>query len=295
VTGNEPGPAEFPASAADRGQVPPIEYNHAASVAVAVFVGLLLALTARAGALQLLIAIAVVQAILAVVWVFGSGLHGRRGALIVAALAAAGSDVAVSVWPHGRLGTLLAVLGLAVPAMFVHQLTRGAVRIRAVDSLGTIALLVLAEAALSSLLQLRHEFDARGLGGQVAAAVAAVAAGALVVGFLVDLTLAAPRFDRGVPRGLFGLVASAGLGGSLGHLLLTSDRYTDFADGRGAFIGASLGAVVALFAVGIAFVEHEVPMPDEGFARRVRPALSVTVPIALLAPVAFLLCLAIRA
>ena len=45
---------------------------------------------------------------------------------MIAGLAAAASDVAVSVWPHGRLGTLLPVFGLAVPAMFVHQLARGA-------------------------------------------------------------------------------------------------------------------------------------------------------------------------
>jgi hypothetical protein len=272
---------------------PDAELNHSGSLAVAVLVGAALVVTARIGATPLLVAVAVTQALLAFAWVFGTRLPGRKGALVIAALAAAGADVAVSVWPSGRLGTLLAVLGLAVPAMFIHQLSRGAGRVRVVESLGAIALLVLAEVALPSLLQLRHEFA--GNGGRVTGGVIAAAAGALVVGYLVDLIAPAPRFDPDVPRGLLGVIASAGLGGSLGYLLLQSDRYTDFIDGRGAFIGASLGALVALFAVGVAFVERNVPMPDEGFARRVRPVLGVLVPLSLLAPVAFLLCLAIRA
>ncbi|MGH8961003.1 MAG: hypothetical protein ACRDWT_07315 [Jatrophihabitantaceae bacterium] len=275
-----------------------VELNHTGSLAVAVLVGLAVALAARLGATALLVALAAVQALLAFAWVFGTRLPGRKGALVVAALAAAGADVAVSVWPHGRLGTLLAVLGLAVPAMFIHQLGRGAARVRVVESLGGIGLLVLAEVALPSLLQLRHEFGANG--GHVAAGVVAAAAGALVVGYLVDLLAPTPRFDPEVPRGLLAVLASAGLGGSLGYLLLQSDRFTDFIDGRGAFIGASVGALVALFAVCVAFIEHNVPMPDDssrgaGFARRIRPVLGVVMPLSLLAPVAFLLCLAIRA
>jgi hypothetical protein len=282
------------------GPAPAAEYNHLGSIVVAVLVGVLLALTARAGAVQLLVAVAVVQALLALAWVFGTGMPGRRGALVIAAAAAAAADVTVSVWPHGRLGTLLAVLGLAVPAMFVHQLARGAVRVRAVASLGAVALLVLGEVALPSLLQLRHEFAPPRLGGEVVAGVAVIAAGALVIGYVVDLLFAAPRFDSDVPRGLFGLIASAGLGGSIGYLLLQSAPHAHFVGGRGAFIGASLGALIALFAVAVAFVEHDVPARRAagagggGLARRVRPALSVALPLALLAPVAFLLCLAIR-
>jgi hypothetical protein len=269
------------------------ELNHTGSLAVAVIVGIGVLVAARISATALLVAVAVVQALLAFAWVFGTRLPGRKGALVIAAMAAAGSDVAVSVWPSGRLGTLLAVLGLAVPAMFVHQLMRGAARVRVLESLGGIGLLVLAEVALPSLVQLRHEFGANG--GHVTSGVVSAAAGALVVGYLVDLIAPSPRFDPDVPRGLLAVLASAGLGGSLGYLLLQSDRYTDFIDGRGAFIGASLGALVALFAVGVAFIERNIPLPEAGFARRVRPVLGVVVPLSLLAPVAFLLCLAIRA
>ncbi|MEO9133512.1 MAG: hypothetical protein ABI301_00730 [Jatrophihabitantaceae bacterium] len=269
------------------------ELNHTGSLAIAVLVGIAVVLSARAGATALLVAVAVLQGLLAVAWVFGTRLPGRKGALVIAALTAGGADVAASIWPNGQLGTLLAGLGLAVPAMFVHQLSRGAARVRVVESLGAIGLLVLAETALPALLQLRHEFGANG--AHVAAGVVAAATGALVVGFLVDLIAPTPRFDPEVPRGLLGVLASTAVGAALGYLLLKSDRFTDFIGGRGAFIGAAVGALVALFAVGVAFAERNVPIPEAGFARRVRPVLGVVVPLSLLAPVAFLLCLAIRA
>lgn len=269
------------------------ERVQAGSLAVAIVAGVALAVTARTGALALLIAVAATQALLASAWVFCTRMPGRKGALVLAALAAAGADVSVSVWPHGKLGTLLAVLGLAVPLLFIHQLMRGAARNRIVRSLSSIALLVLSEVALAALPQLRHEFGTQ-TGGRVVAGVVAAAAGALVVGYLVDLIAPLPRFDPDVPRGLLGVIASAGLGGSLGYLLLQSDRVDDFAGGRGAFIGASLGALVGLLAVGVAFAERELPVPAGGAGLRWRPFVGVLVPIAVLAPVAFLLCLAIR-
>jgi hypothetical protein len=267
-------------------------YNYTGSAAFAVVVGLGLALTARSSAVALLGAVAVVQALLALAWVYGFDLPGRRGALVIATMAAAAADTVTSVWPHGRLGALLAVFGLSMPVLFVHQLTRGAVRLRVVASLGGVAMLVLAEVSLAALLQLRHEFVVTHVGGQVVFGVVVASAGALVVGFLIDMVLTVPRFDADVPRGLLALLGSAGFGGSAGYLTLRHS--TDFVGGRGAFAGAALGALVALFAVAVAFAEHDVPLADEGFARRVRPLLGVLIPLAFLAPVAFLLCLAIR-
>ncbi|MDQ2750301.1 MAG: hypothetical protein M3Y44_12370 [Actinomycetota bacterium] len=274
------------------GVVEEVELNHLGSLVVTVLAGGLLVGAARTSAVALLVAVAVVQALLAVAWVLGTSLPGRKGALVIAALAAAGADVTVSLFPAGRLGTLLVVFALAVPVMFVHQLMRGAARTRMVDSLGAIALIVVAVAALPALLQLRHEFTGPTLGGRVVAGVVAAAAGALVVGHLVDLMLAAPRFDPSVARGLLAVVASTGLGGSIGHLMLRSDA--EFLGGRGAFTGAALGALVAFFAVGVAFIERSSPVPLARWARRLRPVLSSLLPLSLLAPVAFVLCLAIR-
>jgi hypothetical protein len=263
------------------------------TLAVALVVGVALTLTARAGATPLLIAIAAVQALLAASWVLGTVMPGRIGGLIIATLAATAADVTVSVWPQGQLGTLLAVLGLAVPVMFVHQLARGAARVQVVSSLSAVALLVLGEVSLPALLQLRHEFSAGDLGGRVAATAAAAIAGALVIGCLVDLLLPAPRFDPAVGRGLLGLVASAGLGGSVGYLMLRDQ--IDFADGRSTFVGAALGALAGLLAISMAFVLHTTPEPVAAASRRLRPVLAAVFPIAVIAPVAFLLCLAIRA
>ncbi len=269
------------------------ELSLVGTVASALVIGPALVLTARVGAMALLVAVAAVQAVFALAWVFGTAMPGRKGALVIAVLAAGGADVAVSVWPHGKLGTLLAVLGLAVPTMFIHQLTRGAARVQVVSSMAAVAFLVLGEVSMPALLQLRHEFGAGDLGGKVTAAAAAALAGALVIGALVDLLLPAPRFDPAVPRGLLALIASAGLGGSLGYLMLR--QQIDFVDGRSAFIGGALGALAGLLAVGTAFVLHSTPEPPSAAGRRLRPVLSAVLPIVLLAPVAFLLCLAIRA
>ncbi|MDT4938227.1 MAG: hypothetical protein QOG80_1898 [Pseudonocardiales bacterium] len=269
-----------------------IELNLLGSLAVALLVGIGLVVAARGGAAALLVAIAVTQALVGLAWIFGTSLPGRNGAVVIVALAAAGADVTVSIWPHGRLGTLLVVLGLAIPVMFLHQLARSAARVRVTDSLGAIALSVLAVVGLAALLQLRHEFASATIGGKVVAGVLAAAAGALVVGYLVDLMMPAPRFDPSVPRGLLAVVASGGVGGSIGHLTLHSSL--GFLSGRGAFVGAAVGALAAFFAVAVAFVERSTPVPAAGFSRRIRPVLSAVAPIALLAPVAFLLCLAVR-
>lgn len=261
------------------------------TLVTALTVGAGLVLAGRAGAAALLVGVVLVQALLAVAWSFGTGMPGRRGALVIAGLACAGADVAVSVWPDGRLGALLAVLGLAVPVMFVHQLMRGAVRVQVVSSLGAVAFLLLAEVSLAALVQLRHEFGTN-LGGTVAATVLAAAAGGLVIGCVVDLLLPAPRFDAAVPRGLLGLIASAGLGGSVGYLMLKDQA--EFGAARATVTGAALGALAGLLAVAVAFVLYTTPKPPTAFVRRLRPMLGALLPVAVIAPAAFLLCLAIR-
>jgi hypothetical protein len=276
---------------AEHDVVDEVELSLLGTFAAAVVVGGGVALAARTSAVALLIAVAVVQAMFAAAWVFGTAMPGRKGALVLAALAATASDVVVSVWPDGRLGTLVAILGLAIPAMFVHQLMRGAARVQVVSSLSAIALLLFAEVSLPALVQLRHEFGTHD-GGKVSSAVAAALGGALVIGCLVDLLLPAPRFDPSVARGLLALIGSTGCGGSIGYLLLKDQ--SAFAGGRSTFTGAALGALAGLLAVASAFVLHTTPEPPTDLGRRLRPLISALLPIAVIAPVAFLLCLAIR-
>lgn len=270
-----------------------VTVNHSAALVAVLLAGAALVATARANAVALLVAVAVLQAVIGVAWLLGTGVVGRNGGLLVVAMAAAGADVTVSVWPHGKLGTLLVVFGLTVPVLFVHQVMRGAARVRLLDSLGRISVAVVAVVGLAAFVQLRHEWVSPAVGGKVVAGVVAAAAGALVVGFLVDMITPTPHFDHNVPRGLLGLIGSAGAGGSIGHLLLRSN--TEFANGRGAFVGASVGALVGLLAVAIAFVEVSAPAADAALGRRLRVVLGGLVPLALLAPVAYLLCLAVRA
>jgi hypothetical protein len=274
-----------------------VELNHAGSLVVALIAGGGLVLAARAGAGELLIAVAVLQGLLTIGWVFGTAMPGRSGCLAIGALASAGADVTVSVWPHGRLGTLLIVVALALPVIFVHQLMRGAARARIVDSVGGTTLIVVAVVGLAALVQLRHEFSGIAVGGQsaggdVVTGVVAAAMGALVVGHFVDLMFSAPRFDPRVSRGLLALIASVGFGASIGHLALRSEA--EFAGGRGAFTGAALGALIALLGVGVAFIEASNTIPSAGFGARIRPTVSALLPLAILAPLAFLLCLVIR-
>jgi hypothetical protein len=271
---------------------PEVELNLLGGLAVVLVVGAGLVFAARAGALALLVAVAAVQALLALAWVFATSMPGRNGGLLIAAGAAGGSDLAVSIWPHSRLGTLLAVFALAIPLMFVHQLSRGAARVRIVESLSGVAVLVAAVSALPALLQLRHEFVPASAGAHVVAGVIEAAAGALIVGYLVDMIMPAPRFDAAVGRGLLAVVAAAGLGGSVGHLAITDGA--QFHSARGAFIGAALGALVGLLAIAAAFVEFSSPPPAGALGVRTRPVLSALLPLSLIAPIAFLLCLAIR-
>jgi hypothetical protein len=184
------------------------------------------------------------------------------------------------------------VLGIAVPVPTVHQLSRGAARVHVVSSLAAVATLVLAEVATAALLQLRHEFGDAHDGGRVVAATVVAVTGALVVGSLVDMIVSVPRFDEEVPRGLLGLIAATALGGAVGYLMLHPEP--GFDSGRAIFAGAALGAVAGLLAVASAFVLFTTPQPASAARRALRPVLAAALPLALLAPGAFLLMLAIR-
>ncbi len=266
-----------------------------ASLVVAAAAGAALVLTARTGATALLVAVAVAQGLLAVAWIFGNHQPGRIGGLVIAALAAGAADTAVSVWPHGRLGVLVAVLGLAVPVMFVHQLSRGAARVHVVASLSGIAVLVFAETSLPAFVQLRHELDSPTQAGRVVAAAAGAIAVALVVGYLVDLVLPLPRFDPQVSRGLPAVLASAAVGAVFAYYVLRDDAGgRGFTDGRALFLGAALGALAALIAVATAFAAHALPAPATNARAGLRRTVAAVLPLCVLAPPTFLLCLAIR-
>ncbi len=257
--------------------------THLLAAGVALVVGGALTVLARTGIGPLVIGIALTQALLVFAWVLGTGLPGRIGGLVLGLLAAAAADVVVVVWPTSELSPLLAVAGLSVPALFIHQLTRGVVRLRVTESLSDIALLIVSVIAAAALVPLWHETT----GVAMATAVLAAATGALVVAHVVDAWWPMPRFDASVPNGLTAVAAAAVVGAVVGFVRLHGT--VEFTSARSVFLGAAVGAVASLLGVGCAFLPADVPRPW------LRPIYLVLLPLTLVAPVGYLLCLAVRA
>ena len=199
------------------------------------------------GSAALIAAVGVLQAVLIGAWVFGTGLPGRIGALLMGVAASAAADLLVLRYHQHGYQPILGVLGVAIPVMFIHQLTRGVVRSRVVESLADITVLLLAVTAVAGLVLLRYEGNGQ---REVLTVVAAMTAG-LLVDHLTDLVAPAPRFDPQVDRGLPGVVLGIAAGAAMGMLLLRHDL--DFGGGRAAFAGGAIAAVASLLSIGASF------------------------------------------
>lgn len=225
-------------------------FAHPIGLLVAALVGGALAYCFDDSSRLAVTAIAVVQGVLVVTWVFGIGLPGRAGAIVLGAAAAASADIVVT-HGHNELGSLVAVLGLSVIGLFGHQLLRAKRRARVVESLSRIALLLVAIVALSSLLELRHQVDGPALATAVLLAVTA----AQVTGHLIDWAWSPLRFDPAISRGLLAVAGSVIAGAVVGVARL--QHSADFTGQRAALLGGALGLVAAVFAIGAAFITHE--------------------------------------
>jgi hypothetical protein len=212
----------------------------------------------------------------------GTDRPGRIGGMLIGLGAAVVGDVALLVRDRTSPAVLLGVLGLALPAMIVHQLVRGVVRVRVTESLAAVAVLVAAEVALCLPIALARADDGHRLVGTV---VLAATAG-LAVARLTDALAPVPRIADGVPYGL-GAVLLAAVAGAAAGAATAGGR---LAVAAGGGLGALVGAVAALVAVGVGFLI--LALPD-----RPRPlvpaALSVLLPLALVAPVGYLTVLSV--
>lgn len=244
------------------------------------------------GTIGLLVVVALVQALLVLSWVLGTALPGRMGALGIGGLAAVAADAATTHWHDSGYSPVLGVLGVAVPVMFVHQLIRGVVRTRVVESLADITVLLLAVVAVAGLIVLRRQGDGDVL---VPAVVAAITAG-MAASHFTDAIWPAPRFDPAVDRGLPAVVVGIVVGGVLGVLSLR--HLFDFAGGRGAFVGAAVAAVACLLSIGATFSGTHSTMdaptveePAGALPRgaRLRPVAATLMTVALSVPAAFVL------
>jgi hypothetical protein len=68
----------------------------------------------------------------------------------------------------------------------------------------------------------------------------------------------------------------------------------EFSTGRAVLLGAAIGVIAGLLGVGFSDVTHTLPT-SAITVRVLRPVLVAVLPIAVLAPVAYVLCLAVQA
>lgn len=208
-------------------------------------------------------------------------LPGRVGGVVLGCAGAVAADLSLWHWTTDELAPLLPVLALAIPLMFVHQLTRGAARVRLVESLSFIAVLAMSVVTLGCWLPLAQQDGGGGLTRGAAAAVGvAVAAAAAVDGFARG-----PRVDDAAAPTVAGLVAGALLGAVAGAVVLHRSGGLEWL--TGAVVAAALGLVAVLVHLGTSFA-----LGDGGPVPLTRPVLRVAAVFALAAPVAFVLCVA---
>jgi len=251
----------------------------------------LLAAGATAGQKGLNASVFALQCALVGSWVFGSRLPGRIGGTVIGFAAAFGADAAVIKYHDDGYGPLLGVLGVAVPLMFVHQLTRGVVRNRVMESLSDITLMLVAVTAASGLIILRYQSN----GAKVVTALALALGAALAVNHVIDLMFPVARFDEAVDRGLPGVVLGVLGGGVVGLLMLRG--LIDFLGGRGALVGASVAAVGCLLSIGasfaglhssLAWVPGETPA-ESAWRLRLRSVAAVLITVCLSSPAGYVL------
>jgi hypothetical protein len=284
VTSDTAAPTDTPATAPAAAAAAQIQLAVLTALA-----GGVLAAGSYLGVVALLVAIGLTQLLLIVSWLFGTSVPGRKGGLVLAVLAAAAADAAILYWPDSGYSPVLGVLGLAVPLLFLHQLARGVVRTRVVESLADITVLLVALIALVGLIVLRRQ----GNGDILTPAVLGAITAGLVASHFTDAVFPAPRFDPAVDRGLPAVVVGVLVGAAVG--LLSLHRVIDFAGGRAAFVGAAIAAVACLLSIAASFSGVHSSLAPAGTAGpvgravRLRPVAAVLMTLALSTPGAYVL------
>jgi hypothetical protein len=268
-----------PTRTRDRGRRTNISTAALAAVAAAVAVTL-----PRWHDLGWLAAVGVLQAALVWAWMLGTAVPGKWGGVLLGLGAGAAADAGLLLDRHDGLTPLLTVLGLLFPALVAHQLARGVVRTRVTESLAGIAGLCAVVVALSCYLQLHQDT------GTVAEAALLAAAVGLLAGRLLDTVRPAEGFAEGVFHSLLG-VLGAGLAGAAAALVRLHGWPVSVA-GAG-LLGGGVGVTVGLVAVGAGYIAVTVRPRRTPFAPFTLPVLRVLLPLALAAPVAYLLGLVV--
>lgn len=253
--------------------------DHLLAALVAAAVTAVLVFGSTAGLNVLVAVIALLQAVLVAGWAMQQ--PELIGTAVIAGAASIASDVLLTARDRATLASVLGVFGLSVLALIAHQLIRRPIRTRVAESMAGLAALVVATGALGALIVVRRDAS----GDDLLAATVLATGIALVVGHLVDAVVPAPRFADDVPRGLPALLlgAVAGAASAIWRLQDVASVGTIAA----GFLGAALGLVAGLVAVGTAFAGPDLR------ARWAAPYLRVMLPVALAAPVAYVLSRAV--
>jgi hypothetical protein len=264
--------------------------GHALPAVLALLIGALAAFAPRLGDRGWLAAIGLLQLVLLWAYVYGTAIPGRIGCLLLGASAGAGADALLLHDKTTTLTPLLVVYGLLLPALFLHQLTRGVVRTQVTLSLAGVAVGAVAVATLAGLLELRQ------VSPPVASAALLAGAAGLLAGRVLDLISPGDTFGEGIFHGLIG-VAGATVAGAVAatarlHHVGTHGDPSVSTVGAG-LLGAGIGVTVGLVAVGAAYVAVTARPRRAPFVSLTLPVLKVLLPLAATTPVAYLLGLVV--
>jgi hypothetical protein len=218
---------------------------------LALLLGVALAVASASGP-AVLIVLAVGQALLVLAVCLGTELPGRIGALALAVAASAAADVVLMRWTASALDPLLAVLAVAIPLMFAHQLVRGMRRVRLTASLSGVAALIVCVVGIGAWLQLDHEVGGTRLCGGAALAVG-IALGAAL---LVDAAGRGPRVDVDASPTVAGLAVGVVLGAIAGGVMLNRGAHLGVLAAFGTAAGLAVLAVLLGAGAAMTLVSH---------------------------------------
>jgi hypothetical protein len=264
--------------------------GHVLPAVLALLIGALAVFAPRLGDRGWLGAVGLLQ--LGLVWsyVLGTGIPGRIGGLVLGVASGAAADALLLHDQTTTLVPLLTVYGLLLPALFLHQLTRGVVRAQVTESLAGVAVGAVAVTLLGGLLELRQ------VSPPVASAALLAGAGGLLAGRLLDLSYPGDAFGEGIFHGLIGVAGSTVAGAAAAvarlHHFGTHGDPSVSTVGSG-LLGAGIGVTVGLVAVGAAYVAVTARPRRAPFATLTLPVLKVLLPLAATIPVAYLLGLVV--
>jgi len=246
---------------------------------VAGLIAAALAGLALAGTPALAAGLFCVQVVIALAWLAALGTKGSLGAFGICIAAAAAIDIVLGVTDNPDLGDAAPVVGIALVAAFLHQLSRRPRPAVTVSLAGTMSSVAFAVCAASYLALLPEG------SGDKADACALLGVGvALVVARACDLVVVVPEAFPGSRRGLIGIVLGAGAAPAIGALY---GAHTAGLDGSVGLRIAVIAALLALIAdVAVDAVLTQAPPPDERRLSALTP-LGVLLPVVLAGPVAY--------